>query len=195
MQDTQRDLELAAIEIERMADATRFSELRSFWETFLFRLERAWERTERVVHGVSGGEAQSWLSATSKLRRIDPLLQYLKQARNTETHALGISVDTNSVVSIADRYGRPFNIRNVKISIENKVLTVDLESHDIGVDWMGKVVPGDPKLQTIVNRGKKYPPPASHLDNKIVDQHPVAVAILGLNFYKGAYTAFDKLTV
>jgi hypothetical protein len=186
MIDTARDLELAAAEIERMADATTLSELKSSWESFLFRLERAWERTERTIQAKSGREAQSWLSANSKLRRNDPLLQYLKQARNAETHALSSSVESNRIISVADRFGRPFSLNNVNLSVEGKTLVIDLESYDI-------VEPSDPKLQCIVNRGKKYEPPTRHLGNHVRDMHPVAIANLGLNFYKGAYAALGPL--
>lgn len=193
MLDTKRDLELAATEVEAMANATLLPDLKSSWESYLFRLERAWERTERAVQAKSGREAQSWLTANAKLRRTDPLLQYLKQARNAETHALSSSIDSNRIISISDRFGRPFNLNNIKISVEGQTLVIDLDSYDIGIDWRGEVEPQDPKLQTIVNRGKRYAPPHRHLGNTIIDQHPVAIATLGLNFYKGAYSALHPL--
>ena len=193
MTETARDLENAAAEIERMANAVSLRDLKSSWESFLFRLERAWERTEREVQKQLGRDAQSWLSANSKLRRNDPLLRYLKQARNAEAHALASSVDADRIISIADRLGRPFSLNNVKVSVEGQALVIDLDSHDIGVDWTGRVEPSTPKLQSIVNRGQKFDPPARHLGNVIHDQHPVAVATHGLNFYKGAYASLGSL--
>lgn len=193
MHDTQRDLKLAAADIEQMAVSTNFSDLKSSWETYLFRLERAWKRTERVVQAKSGRDAQSWLSANAKLRRTDPLLQYLKQARNAETHALASSLESEKIISISDRFGRPFSLNNVKVSVEDKALVIDLESNDIGIDWTATAQPTDPKLQRICCRGKWFDPPLRHLGNKIVDKHPVAIATLGLNFYKGAYGALHPL--
>lgn len=176
-----------------MAAATDFADLKSSWETYLFRLERAWERTERTVGAKSGRDAQSWLSANAKLRRTDPLLQYLKQARNAETHALASSIESNKIISISDRFGRPFTLNNVKVSVEGKALVIELESYDIGIEWSAKAEPTDPKLQRICCRGKWYDPPGRHLGNKIFDQHPVVIATLGLNFYKGTYEALHPL--
>lgn len=193
MLDTERDLALAANEIEKMASATLLQDLQSAWETFVFRLERTWGRTERMVRAIPGRDAQSWISVNSKLRRTDPLLIYLKQARNAETHAVSTSIDMDRVVSLSDKFGRPFNLKDVSISLERKTLTIDVTSYDIGIDWQGGLEPGNPQLQTIVNRGQKYEPPDKHLGNRLVDKHPVAVATFGLNFYKGAYTAISPI--
>lgn len=193
MHDTERDLALASVEIEKMANATLLPDLQSAWETFVFRLERAWDRTERAVRTVAGRDAQSWISVNSKLRRTDPLLVYLRQARNAETHAISTSISMDRVVSLSDRFGRPFSIRDVTISIVGKTLTIDVTSHDIGIDWTGNLEPGDPYLQTIVNRGKSYEPPGLHLGNRLVDRHPVAVATRGLNFYKGTYAVLPSI--
>jgi hypothetical protein len=193
MIDTKRDLEVAAKDLEQMAMSTTLSTFKTSWESFLFRLERAWERTERFVQAKSGRDAQSWLTANAKLRRTDPLLQYLKQARNTETHAISPSVESDKVISISDRFGRPFSLNDVKLSVDGNTLVIDLGSHDIGIDWTGRVEPSDPKLQIIVNRRQRYEPPTRHLGNTIVSTHPVFIATLGLNFYKGAYAALDLL--
>jgi hypothetical protein len=191
MIDTKRDIDVAMRELEEMARATTLCELKTAWESFLFRVERAWERTERFVQQQSGGAAQSWLSTNAKLRRVDPLLQYLKQARNAETHAIASSVESDKVISITDRFGRPFIVNDVKLSVEGTTLVIDLNSLDIGIDWTGKVEPTNPKLQQIVVRGKKYDPPTRHLGNRIESTHPVFIATLGINFYKGAYAALE----
>lgn len=145
MIDTKRNIDVAARELEAMARTTTLSDLKTAWESFLFRIERAWERAERLVQHQSGGAAQSWLSANAKLRRADSLLQYLKQARNAETHAIASSVESDKVISISDRFGRPFTLNNVKLSLEGTTLVIDLDSHDIGIDWTGKVEPSDPR--------------------------------------------------
>lgn len=123
--ETQRDIEIAAKELGNMVHASNLGDLKTAWESFLFRLERAWEITERHVQRISGGRAQSWLSANAKLRRTDQLLQYLKQARNAETHGIAISVGADKVISIADRFGRPFNLENVTLSIEENTLIIN----------------------------------------------------------------------
>ena len=97
------------------------------------------------------------------------------------------------VITLADRFGRPFSVRDVTVSLEGTTLTIDVTSHDIGIDWTGNLEPGDPYLQTIVNRGQRYEPPGRHLGNRLIDKHPVAVATRGLNFYKGAYAVLPSI--
>ena len=192
--DTNRDIQAATRAIDEMANATDLSDLKTAWESFLFRIERSWERTERFVQQLPGGAAQSWLRANAKLRRADPLLQYLKQARNAETHTIASTIESDQIISISDKFGRPFSVKDFKIFINGNTLVLDLNSLDIGIDWVGNVEPATPKLQRIFVRGKKYDPPVSHLGNRVESSHPVFVATLGLNFYKGAYAAIGSVT-
>ncbi|HMY50826.1 MAG TPA: hypothetical protein PLN96_03020 [Zoogloea sp.] len=193
MAETDRDLGVAAAAIEAMASTKKLSEFKSFWESFLFRLERAWERNQRRVQTVPGRDAKSWLSTNAKLRRSDPLLNYLKQARNAEVHAISSSIESELIVSVADRFGRPFSMKDMSLSIEGATFVIDLTSTDIGLEWYGDVALSEPKLQCVINRGKRYDPPTRHLGNAIQNHHPVAISILGLNFYKGTYAALGAL--
>lgn len=194
MFDTKRDIDTAARALDEMAAATNIADFRTAWETILLRLEQGWERAKRFCEQYPQSQTQSWLSTNSKLRKTDPLLQYLKQARNSEAHGLAASVDSEKLVSITDRYGRPFRLNGVKVTLKDGTLTINLQSDDIGVDWIGKVEASTPTLQSIVCRGKRYDPPHKHLGNKISNLHPVFVATLGIDFYKGAYAALDLPT-
>lgn len=176
-----------------MASATRLSDLKTAWESVLFRLERAWERTERAVSTSGGGVAQSWLSANAKLRRADPLLQYLKQARNAETHSLSSSVASNPLISITDRFGRPFTMDRVRVVVDGTTLKIELNSLEIGMEWQSRIGASDPKLQAIVARGIRYDPPRRHLGNRIDNDHPVFITTLGIDFYKGTFAALESV--
>lgn len=186
------DLTLAARAIDRMADTTDMREFSSAWVDFLFRLERAWEVCQRLAKSTSGHDAQTWLSTMCSLRKKDPLLRYLKQARDAETHVIDATVDAPLRVSVNDRYGRPFRADAVNIGIEGKTLVLDIQSSDIGIDWTGAVVPTDPHLLRFKTRSGWYNPPRQHLGNSIVDMHPVAVAALGLHFYRAALSELNR---
>lgn len=191
--DSDRDIAVAERELAAMASATKLSDLKTAWESILFRLERAWERTERAVSKTGGGAAQSWLSINAKLRRADPLLQYLKQARNAETHSVSSSVASDTVISVTDRFGRSFAMDQVRVVIDGTTLKIELKSLDIGMEWQGRLAASDPKLQAIVVRGTRYNPPRRHLGNRILNDHPVFIATLGIDFYKGTFAALASV--
>jgi hypothetical protein len=62
-----KDLEIAAKAVEKMKVTTNFSEFRESWENYLFRIERAWEFTERSLQSRKG--FQQWHRPYSDLRK------------------------------------------------------------------------------------------------------------------------------
>lgn len=88
-----KDLNRAQEFLEEMADATTFTEYENAWLDFLYRLERVWELTKLRY------QAEHWFSKVygsyAKLRKKDPLLKYLKHARNAETHTIQGTLDSS----------------------------------------------------------------------------------------------------
>lgn len=188
MHETSADLQIAREAIERMASTDSFADFHRHWQDFLFRVERAWEGALGRVKGLGGGGAQSWISANSALRKKDSLLRYLKHARDAETHVLGETVGNVLKLSFEDRFRRKFRVNSVSTRIEGTTLVVDIDSPDEHLEWQGDVKPGDPRMLRFKSRGVWYNPPIEHLGNRIENVHPVAVALLGYEFYKAAET-------
>ena len=184
MQQTSVDLQIAREAIERMANTESFAEFHRHWQDFLFRLERAWEGALGRVKSLRGGPAQSWISSNSALRKKDSLLRYLKHARDAETHVLGETVENVLELSFEDRFRRNFRVNSVSTRIEGTTLVVELDSPDDHLEWQGSVKPGDPRLLRFKSRGVWYNPPTEHLGNRLENVHPVALALLGYEFYK-----------
>lgn len=180
------DLQIAREAIERMANTESFAEFRRHWQDFLFRLERAWEGALGHVKGKGGGAAQNWISANSALRKKDSLLRYLKHARDAETHVLGETVENVLELSFEDRFRRKFRVNSVSTRIDGTTLIVDIDSPDEHLEWQGSVKPGDPRMLRFKSRGVWYNPPTEHLGIRIENVHPVAVALLGYEFYMAA---------
>lgn len=178
-----RDLDIAASEIEKMKQTRSFSEFQEGWENFLFRIEHAWELTERTLRGNGGFER--WHKPYTDLRKKDPLLVFLKQARNSEMHSICSTVSKSLKMKVSDKTGRGINISSISSGVDKGVLTVSIETPDLLPDVSADIVPTDPKLSRIKNRGKWYNPPWSHLKERINDLHPVSVAELGYSFYRG----------
>ena len=176
-----RDLDIAASEIEKMKITTSFQEFEESWQNFLIRIERAWESTERVIRKEKGFE--QWHKPYTTLRKKDSLLVFLKQARNSEMHGISASVSKPLEMVIEDKTGRGMAIKSISSELEGGSLTININTQDIFSDVSVNLVPTDPELIKIKNRGKWYKPPWWHLKVRIEDVHPVAIAELGHNFY------------
>lgn len=181
----ERELTVARDAIEVMANATTFPDFEKSWQDFLFRLERTWEIARHAVE-VSGASGQSWLSANASLRRKDSLLRYLKHARDAETHAVEPTIENTLSISMSDALARPFRLDSVEVECKDGVLSIDFQTPDGHLDWRPEIQPGDPQLVRFKTRGTWYNPPIEHLGNVLVNIHPVAVAIMGHEFYKAA---------
>lgn len=174
------DIAMAQMHLDRMADASTFDAYAHEWTGFLYQLERLWARAFQLY------KFAPWFQEVSptyhKLRRQDPLLRYLKQARNAETHTLQGSLISSLNVAVREKYGRPFELSQIKTSIEEGCLTIDLESRELLLDLDASVSRGAPALARVLCRGKWYNPPKTHLGNHLPTQNPVVVGKIGLDF-------------
>ncbi|WP_421706394.1 hypothetical protein [Alloalcanivorax xenomutans] len=177
-----KDLDIANKAIDCMKSTTSFSDFQESWENFLFRIERAWEVTERTLKSKKG--FQQWYKPYAELRKKDPLLVFLRQARNAEMHSLSPTVTKPLAMEVVDKSGRGFHLNSVSSRLENGTLTIDLDSPDILLNLDTRIMPADPEVVRFKNRGKWYNPPWQHLRERIRDLHPVALAELGLVFYR-----------
>ncbi|KAF0806048.1 hypothetical protein A6D6_01866 [Alcanivorax xiamenensis] len=177
-----KDLDIAGKAIDCMKSTTSFSEFKENWENFLFRIERSWEFTEITLKSKKG--FQQWHKPYTDLRKKDPLLLFLRQARNAEMHSVTPTVTKPLTMEVVDKSGRGFHLNSVSSRLENGTLTIDLDSPDILLDLDTRIMPADPEVVRFKNRGKWYNPPWQHLRERIRDLHPVGLAELGLVFYR-----------
>jgi len=177
-----RDLDIAASEIEKMKSTTNFDEFREAWENFLFRIERAWELAERTLRKEKGFD--KWHKPYTDLRKKDSLLVFLKQARNSEMHSVSTTVSKPLKMVVRDKTGHGLSINSISQKLENGTLTIDVSTNDILPSVSVDIIPTDPELVRIKNRGKWYNLPWHHLKERIENLHPVSIAIMGLDFYR-----------
>jgi hypothetical protein len=178
------DLDIAERALSQMAEADQFPEFYKHWQDFLFRIERAWEAAERDLRATPG--FQQWFRPYAQQRRTDPLLVYLSQARNAETHSASATLDKPIRIMFRDKYGYPFRLSKLTSSLDaDGVLTIDIETsqEDSLLSYEAALLPAPPKLVKFRCRGRWYKPPVSHLGSPLASSHPVDVARLGLSFY------------
>ena len=176
------DLQIAESAIERMAGATDLTDFQQAWQDFLFRIERAWEGAERSLRGQKG--FQQWFKPYADLRRKDPLLRFLRQARNAETHGISDTVGKPLELLLRDKYGRQFDFRGAHATLKNGLLSIDIKSFHLPHDFDVSVVPTTPVLVKFKNRGEWYNPPTTHLKTPLNSSHPIDIARFGLSFYR-----------
>lgn len=184
--------EIARLEklINEMAAASHLDEYTSAWEDFLYRLERAWERTERAY------KDEKWFERLFApyrwLRKGDPVLKYLKNARNAETHTLQGTLVSSLNIAIRDKCGRGFSIDRIQTSFVDGCLTINVDTPDILLDFDADVGRGTPSLKEFRNRKDWYKPPKTHLGNRLSSNNPVVVAKLGLDMYRSLVKEIGK---
>lgn len=180
------DLDIAERLLEEMANTTNFSAFLEAWQNYLYRIARTCEVTRKRLQKFKG--FQQWYKPYKRLINKDPLLVYMKQARNAETHSITGTLDRSFKVIISDKIGRPFQLDKVNIEVRDGTLMIDIETLDHFLSYDTKVLPSDVRLVRIVNRGKKFNPPSRHLGNEVREMHPVVAGKMCLDFYRAMIT-------
>lgn len=138
-----------------------FDEYEASWRELLGRIERVWSKTEAAVSHLPGW--QKVKSEIAQLRRTDPLLQYIQQARH---------VDEHSISALATEWDA--DLKGV-VNPDGK----------LQLTWQ----PWDRPLLPVVNRGVTYLPPTTHLGSSISElfgqgkAQPRVIGELALRFY------------
>ncbi len=145
-----------------MMDISRpFSEHEASWREVLRRVERIYAKTKAASHDQAGWPAIN--SEISYLRKTDPLLIYVQQARHADEH---------SIQDIAADW-------DAQLNAERQA------DGSLKVMWQ----PYDRPLLPVINRGITYNPPRTHLGEDISslfgkgNEESVIVARLALQLY------------
>jgi hypothetical protein len=139
---------------------SNFPEYEKAWRQFLHHIERVWVKSKAAVKDMPNW--QKIEAEVSTLRKKDPLLSYIHQARNVDEHS----------ISELTRDWDP--------KIKSKQKGAELE-----ISWE----PYDYKLLPVKNRGVIYDTPKTHLGQSIVHLkgkgklEPRIIAELALRFY------------
>jgi hypothetical protein len=156
---------IAAIDFyERMHrnHLAEFAAFESDWREFLQKIERVWNKIQAAVCQYPG-----WRKIESEINRLrseDPLLSYLRHARNADEHS----------------------IQNVASDWDGRLRASQIGATSVRVEWD----PWDRPLLPVKNRGVLYQPPREHLGMDFTDRlkkgtaEPIVVADLALHFYK-----------
>jgi hypothetical protein len=148
--------EAAALALQ---EADRYEPASEAWSAFLGAANTVYSKLEQGAK--NSPSSRQWFAGKKRERRLDPLLQYIHQARNAEEH----NIQPVLLVSIDVDIGPPFG----RVTI----------SGNGDFDPVGDTPVPSPRfaMQTVVNSkyGDKFEPPRTHLGVPIAN-NPKVVA-------------------
>jgi hypothetical protein len=169
------ELKLAMLSIDAMKTAASLDDFEESWKTFLHRIERIWNKVAN--HYGKSPKWNGWQGKFLKLRKEDPLLSYLINARGAEEHTVDDIVTRQAAgIGIGPAEGNYLYIEHMTIDGPN----ISIKSpQKIKIDFIAeRTVP-----LPVKNRGRVYSVPISHLGNVIDSSSVIFIAEAGLNFY------------
>ena len=174
-----RELRSAEKAIERMQKAETLEDFEDEWKVYLNSIEKVWVKTERACQHVRN-KFQPWQGSFASERKKDPLLKYLKHARNSDQHTIAESMTRQKAERSISIEGKPSG--GIKI---DKLVIKDgrIEEYRGDSSLIIKNLPERIELLKVKDSNKWYNPPKSHKGKKLPWPAPVAVAILGVNYY------------
>jgi hypothetical protein len=174
---TQSRLRAAGKAISDLENSKHYTEFSDTWFVFL----TAWKSVYTVLEQGSKvmPRSRQWFGNQSAIRRNDPLLQYLYEARNDDEHGLGEVIEhvrgqlnigvSRPGFSSAVRFDKPIGQGITATSLDNLPVLVE------------GILP-HAKLTRIHGRGRNYDPPTIHLGTPLISNLPIPVAKLGLAY-------------
>ena len=164
-----------------MRESRSFADFEEGWKAFLTALEKAWAKLELAAKHSNNSRFQPWAGPYAKLRRTDPLLKYLRHARNADHHTLSDSVNFSPQKLTVKVPGGPGPVYIERLEMRKG--RIDYKgSHPLEMDYAAPRL----ELLRVKDRGEWYNPPNQHLGRPLTAQDPLAVAEQGLAFYRAA---------
>lgn len=170
-----KEIGWAAEAIEEMQVAADVDRYEKAWLDYLHYLERSWHKLERMPEAMS----QHDLSRARQNRKSDPLLSYLRHARNVDQHTIeqvarkhpgGLKISGGTQGGTIHR-GSFFGDGRVSNLVSEGALHIEFLPEHMGI--VG-----------VTNRGVFYDIPTHHLDIPLNSLVPHDLAQLALDYYK-----------
>lgn len=171
------ELTKARAAITAMQEAKSLDEFEEHWKEFLGRLERVWNKA--FSRFGKSPKWNGWKGKAEGLRKTDPLLSYLVNARGAEEHTVNEIVGREpGRIGINAAEGNSLYIERMEINDGNIFIQ---SPQRIRVDF----IPARTTLLSVTNRGRTYPVPTTHLGAAINPNNVISIAEAGAQFYEG----------
>lgn len=172
----QQELDKAFSRIEAMQKAQNLDDFEEHWTMYLHHLERIWQKSK--AHFEKSPKWNGWQGPFLKIRKYDPLITYLRNARNVEQHTVA-EITTRSEAGFSINPGPSGSVHIKRLEIRQNHIFLDAND-DIVITFHPERV----KLINVINEGKTYTPPTSHQGERIDPNNVIDIAKKGANFYQ-----------
>lgn len=176
LKPAKKELDRAYRCFDNMRSAKNYDDYETNWRNYLNHIEKCIEKIEVATTPIRGAFSSA-MADEIKIRNSDQLLIYIKQARNADNHSIqDLSKLTPGGVGINPLIGNSLFIK--KMTIDNDVIHYDGDPITI------TFYPSKIEVIEITNRGKKFPPPTTHIGATVSSKDPLFIAESGINFYR-----------
>jgi hypothetical protein len=165
--------------LSKLRRASEFGVAAEAWNEGISAITKVWNKA--AAEFKNAPTFSNWNLKYVGLRKTDPLLQYVQQARNADEHTIQDSIQRNSggfALNSATPGGHLF-IK--KLELRGDKITLDTG----GTPFKLEVTPPHPELIVFTNRGQQYEIPKQHNGKNIDGRNPVLVLELAIDFYEG----------
>lgn len=179
IEKARKRLGLAKQHLERVRNAATYEEFEAAWYQLLI----AGNSVDLILEAAAKEDPKSrpWYGGKVNLRRKDPLLSYMHQARNSDEHGIKpVTLRADAGILAEIKGGEE----------KSKILSQDGRVR--GYRWKGgqfslKVIGAHAQLDVIVDSrfGDEYPPPRSHLGKPLLRSLPYDIANVWVNYLEG----------
>ncbi len=172
-----QELQKAMDAINKMESSQNLDDFEESWKQYLGRIERVFNKA--TAHYMKSPKWNAWSQKVIKLRSSDELLSYLRNARGADEHTVNEIVSRQSGgFTINPAHGTRLHIDNLTIDGGR---IVELRARQpVRIDF----APDRTMLLPVLNRGRTYKVPTSHLGGAISSENVIGVAKLGHKFYE-----------
>lgn len=178
---TKQALGLVRSSLNKMGGAKNQNAYESAWGEYVDFIQQTWVRFNAEGRKISTKFAP-WAGQWEKVRKEDPLLNYLIQARHISQHAQLHLKWSHGYVQLKPEKEAVAKFGQISRD-ENGDLEIEFESNVPDNKPILEHHPGRPSLTTLINRGNHFPPPSHHQNVPILEIEPLGVAVMAFGFY------------
>lgn len=177
-------LRLATRALDDLRSAKSHQEFSDLWYGFLTAAKNVYTALEQGAK--DNPRCRQWYGGIKAVRKADPLLQYLFQARDDEEHGIDVATELlpGSLGLGVTKPGFSNNISIRSFTIDNGRVSFDATSND-GKPILIETTPSRTILKPVTGRGGIiYDPPTSHLGRPLTDNGTIPVAEAAIDYLR-----------
>jgi len=168
-----RRLEEAKEALSMLAGTTDFKEMEVAWSRFLISSNGVYAKVEQASK--LNAKSKAWYSSKKNERKSDPLLLYLRQARNSDEHSVEL-ITARHIDSIELSGGGSY-------TVDGKYgATIGSFTVSEGPSPSTKVNNPHIQLSSVHDRSQTFEPPKEHMGQPITDNSVIGIASLFITY-------------